>query len=240
MLGVLKNQWSKAQLGYPRVNTRNFSIYGLVLYLPLWHPELNGSTITSKDLNAISCTVTGATHNPPTSRTFDGASDKISIGAPTALNFAAGDFSVLGWANPSSKATDLAVFGTTDATTRRRISLRSNAFSRTENDGTMAEVYPNAGVSGTGIDADTWTHLAGVYNSTDSKIYSYKNGGGEQSAAADGTLDAATANYVGADPSGGADQWWFPQYIGEVWVYSRALIAIEVLHIYNATKWRYL
>ncbi len=27
--------------------------------------------------------------------------------------------------------------------------------------------------------------------------------------------------------------------IGEVWVYSQALSALEISHIYNATKWRY-
>ena len=61
----------------------NFPIDSLILYIPFGHPELNGSPFTSKDLNAFTCTVTGATHVPPTHRLFAGDDDvafAVSVG----------------------------------------------------------------------------------------------------------------------------------------------------------------
>lgn len=54
-----------------RIWKRPYPLNGLVLHLPLWHPELTGSTIISKDLNAHSCEVTGTTWGIQ-GRAFDG------------------------------------------------------------------------------------------------------------------------------------------------------------------------
>lgn len=78
-VGVNRNLWATRQSGLLAPKQMNFSIDRLQLYLPLWHPELSGTTIISKDLNAHSCTVTGAIHNPPTHRFFDGNDDKIVV-----------------------------------------------------------------------------------------------------------------------------------------------------------------
>lgn len=55
-----KNLWANNMIGGLTPYKRNFPLNGLALYLPLWHPELTGSTIISKDLNAHSCVVAGA------------------------------------------------------------------------------------------------------------------------------------------------------------------------------------
>lgn len=62
-----------------------FPIDGLVLYAPLWHPELSGSPFKSKDLNAHSCVVTQAAWGI-TGRTFNGNGDFISLPVTAILN----------------------------------------------------------------------------------------------------------------------------------------------------------
>lgn len=90
-----KNMWrNKGRL--------NFPINGLVLYAPLWHPELNTSPFISKDLNAHSCTVTGATWGIQ-GRTFDGSDDSITVPAAASIaNIFDSGGTLEAWINPSS------------------------------------------------------------------------------------------------------------------------------------------
>ena len=79
MLGVKRNLWATQQSGLYAPKRMNFPLDSLELYLPLGHPELSGSPIVSKDLNAHSCTVIGAVHVPPTHRAVDATDDKITV-----------------------------------------------------------------------------------------------------------------------------------------------------------------
>lgn len=76
-IGVNRNLW-RTRSGL--VTRGNFSIDRLALYLPLWHPEMNAATIVSKDLNAVSCTVTEAVWGAQ-GYTFDLVNDNINCGA---------------------------------------------------------------------------------------------------------------------------------------------------------------
>ncbi len=76
--GVTKNMWRRTQSGLYAPDRAIVPSNNLSLYLPLWHPELNGSTIVSKDLGARTFTVTGATWGI-TGRTSAGTDDDISI-----------------------------------------------------------------------------------------------------------------------------------------------------------------
>ncbi len=75
--GVTRNLWRRTQSGLYAPDRAIVPSNNLSLYVPLWHPELNGATIVSKDLNAKSFTVTGATWGI-TGRTFAGTDDDIS------------------------------------------------------------------------------------------------------------------------------------------------------------------
>ncbi len=76
--GVRKNMWRRTQSGLYAPDRAIVPSNNLSLYLPLWHPELNGATIVSKDLGARTFTVTGATWGI-TGRTSAGTDDDISI-----------------------------------------------------------------------------------------------------------------------------------------------------------------
>jgi len=73
---------------------------GLVLYLPFYHPELQGSPIISRDIYEHSCAVTGALWTP-LGRNFDGADDIINCGSASILdNLAA--MTIILWVKPDT------------------------------------------------------------------------------------------------------------------------------------------
>ena len=199
----------------------------LVLYLPLY--ELDGASFMSADAYGHLCTISGALWTPR-GRSFDGSDDKISCGTPSALNFGAGSFTIEGWVHYTAVATDKPIFGSTDSSNRRRISLRSNAFSRNNNAPELQEV------TFTAVTANIWHHLVGVYDADGGKMKVYLDGEFEKQGDASGTLDPATENWIGANPH---PVWWLPGLVGEVRLYNRALNPPEIQHNYLATKRRY-
>lgn len=206
----------------------------LVLYLPLYIKD-SGSFL-SRDEYGHLCTVTGALWTPQ-GRSFDGSDDKINLGTPGALNFGAGSYTIEAWCFTTAAAMDRAYFGSRDPANRRRISLRSNAFSRCNNAGVLAEIYPNGGPS---LSANIFHHLVGIYDAAAGKLISFLDIETRKEANASGTLDPAAANYAGADPGqGGGDRWWLAGLIGEMRIYNRALSPLEVQQNWLATKWRY-
>lgn len=82
------NIWSR--------NIFPFDMENVVLYLPLWQEDMQGSTILGYDRYHNSGTVTGATYGY-TGRTFVAATpDYIEVTpTPSQLNFTSGDFSII-------------------------------------------------------------------------------------------------------------------------------------------------
>lgn len=58
---------------------------GCLLYVPFWHPSLNGDTFRSTDRNRYLLTNSGSTHKPYQGRDLDGVNDGMSLGSQSAL-----------------------------------------------------------------------------------------------------------------------------------------------------------
>jgi len=92
-------------------------------------------------------------------------------------------------------------------------------------------------VSSTSVCSSDWTHLVGVYNGTDSKIY--VNGVLERTSnpfAISSVAATSTAGVIGAEYDG-TDEW--NGTIDEVLVFNRSLSADEILALYNASANQY-
>lgn len=231
--GVKQNLWRRQQRGLFAPVRRNFPIDGLVLYAPLWHPELNVSPFTSKDLNAHSCSVTGATWGIQ-GRTFDGVDDYINCGSAASLHFGGTAITVLAWLKPSA-LTDEQIIKHRDILDAQSGNWQ---FYLLANGGLYFNFWSGGvnkeGLStNTGFMSTTSFNFAGVtYDGSNIKHWhqGVQNG---NAVAATGTIDTVTfpvliaARYLAA-------------LIGEVYLYSRALSAFEILQIYLSTLWRYV
>ncbi len=73
---------------------------GLVIYLPFYSTDLQGSSLTSKDINNYSCAVTGALWGNK-GRTFDATDDTIAV-----TGLSANLYSILFWWKPTNARTN--------------------------------------------------------------------------------------------------------------------------------------
>ena len=208
----------------------------LQLYLPLWHPELSGSPIVSKDFNLISCTVYGATHSPPSGRTFDGINDYIDVGNPASLQLTH-PFTFEVWYKQSNlcsqRAQNEALGGKYDGTNKkgyRFFLYTSDNLYFTTWDGTN---YSEPGASFTYV--NQWVHIVGTHNGATARLY-FNGVLVNSQSTNNGIADAACNFHIGRLEIGGAPATGF---IGEVRLYSRVLNAAEILHNYNGTRGRY-
>ena len=233
---------------------RKFPIDSLPLYVPLGYPELSGSPFLSKDLNAHSCTVTGATHVPPVSRTFDG-DDFIDTGNSFQSTFQS-SFSFGGWVKPDDGHPGIGkvLIGTNDEGPEMQASFQLLAtgavtFVYEESDNIVrAETDDPVFTDG----AQGFHQVFAVGDSTIGgvgglKVY-FDGVVKALDATNNGNTSAATfANYVNAfnvylgalNNDGSASGFWNGS-MGEFWIYSKALSAAEILHIYNRTLRRYV
>lgn len=209
----------------------------LLLYLPLY--LFKGSSFKSVDRYKRSCTVTGALWRP-NGRHFDGSDDLVSCGDITQINEAT-LLSVDCWFKADNVDPD------DDAFWGKRVSgdVEVAAYF------SVGDCYNKIAITGQyatfnqSLDTSLWYHHALVYNGSGAtnsdKLKAYLNG------------VAKTLTFTGAPPTAigdltdapftvgaklaGKSHW--DGRVGEIRVYSRALSAAEVLHNYNATKWRY-
>lgn len=230
-VGVRNNLWRRKS---GLVTRRNFPIDGLVFYAPLWHPELSGSPFLSKDLNAHSCTVTGATWGL-WGRSFNGASDKIAL-PMNAFN------------SLSSGTIELLVYPTKNGDIFRAY-VDASLFLAFQRSATKLTIYGRVGWA-TQFSADTdevlplnaWSHIAWTKTGTTHVIY--VNG-----AVAPITWTVTTDKSVYFNSLGGvsvqydlgsvAGVDWFGGIQGEGRIYNRALSLPEMQHNHLRTKWRW-
>jgi len=232
--GVKQNLWRRQQSGLYALSRRNFAIDGLVFYAPLWHPELAGSPFLSKDLNAHSCTVTGATWGSQ-GRTFDGTDDRVDAGNPAALDIT-GAITIELWFKTTRLATDqyiLSKFAANYAACQYLLQQDGTDYLRFYSGapGGAARASSLAAIS-----SGQWYHVVGEWNGANTLMYLDTV---RQTDAAGGIAPVSVATNVlfGGHVSGGED---WQGAMGEVRVYNRALSAVEVMHNYQSTKWRYL
>jgi len=208
----------------------------LVLYLPLWHPNLNGSSFLSRDQNHHSCTVTGATWGV-TGRTFDGTDDYIVL--PNACFLpGTGDFTLEFWFKvPDTSAGTQVIFDSGSGVEFGNVFL---AFDT--NGKIIFEINDSSGAialtSTTAWDDDAWHHcVLSATRSANAVLY--------VAGVSDGTLDIsgdlltisnAQLRRIGTRLDSALD---LTGIIGEFRVYHRALSAGEIQHNYLTNKWRF-
>jgi hypothetical protein len=230
LVGVKRNLWFTEQ---GRVKRANFPIDGLVLYAPLWHPELSGSPFLSKDLNAHTCTVTGATWGLQ-GRTFNGTSDYIDCGSNGVL-FPSGDLTIEAWIQKndalteagivncyaSNKGYDLTIFGDNNFLFR---------YWASDGHAQLYAAFPAASP----FAINTWFHL--VVGRSGDTLVGWVNCNALTPVAVTGTLVVPAVSLRIGSQQGA-------QYLkgleGEVRIYNRALSLAEVQHNRNVTRWRY-
>jgi len=76
------------------------------------------------------------------------------------------------------------------------------------------------------IPTNTWTHLAGVFDGTNIRLY--RNGTQVASTAATGNMTNTQSQNTGIGARSSSDQHWFPGNIDDVRIYSRALTVGEI------------
>ena len=216
---------------------------GLALYLPLWHPELTGGTIVSKDPNAHSCTVTGAVWTSQ-GRSFDGTDDKITIANHPALNIT-GALTLEAWARCTLYTAAGTVFGSilemvnaATPTDNYDLLLTYNAVGPTL---TLYFVWYNGAYQTTSVDNgwiyNQWCHYVVTYNY--GTVTLYRDGVNIKSESGKLALISSTGNTLQIGKYAVGSQGWFKDMIGEVRIYNRALTPEEIQQNYLATKSRY-
>ena len=205
-----------------------------VLYLPLY--ELDGAKIRSKDAYGHLATVTGALWTPQ-GRTFVAAGgDRIVVPDAASIDFT-NALTLIAWVKLSAIDAWNGVIGkATTIWSQTSYTLRvllDNTFSA---DLSADGVTPVALTVAGALSKDVWYHLATTFNRPDRVLY--KNGVSVATSSWDndvfvGTSDIYLGKYAG-------DSATVSGTIGEVFLYNRALTALEIQHIYLATKWRYV
>ena len=247
--GVGSSLWMKKGSGLYAPSRRRFSINGLVLYAPLWHPQLSGSPFNAWNIangGVHSCTVFGAIWGP-TGRTFDGIDNKIVVPDHASLHPTTA-FTQEIWVYIDPAATYLdgsfAHIFTSGVSTDYGLFWDDRGGALGTNK-LQAQLY--GGVSGDSfiggnndITSAGWYHILQTYDKDLGGTEEHKliiNGVVVATGDFSATMEAGgTTVYLGARPN---DTTFAEVIIGEVRIYNRALTLAEIQHIYQSTKWRY-
>ena len=214
----------------------------LALYLPLWHPDLIGSPIISKDLNAHSCTVVGATWGLQ-GRTFAGGDDYISVPNHAALNFGTGDFSVGIWFKTSYVAANTVLIGKTAKAGFAagfpgwNLILLSPGIQFLVCDGTEYVTPSYATDHRDGL----WHFLLATWVAA-TEVASLSVDGAAFTTGTTPNIDSidnTSSLELGRSLGDGTPTSFFTGAQGEAWAWNRALSLGEGQQIRNATRWRY-
>lgn len=218
----------------------NFPLPGLVLYLPFGHPELSGSPIISKDLDAHSFVVSGTTHGL-LGRTFDG-DDKIK---KAIANFRSGDSqgTIVAW-HKGTGSGDL--FSSADEATSGYF------FEFQLNSGYLRVLQRNNDATDTLLASSTLTndnawHCSFLCSSGTAWSMFVDEGAAEamtiQVGSNTGDWFADTGNrdniIVGALNRDGGEEGLLTAIVGELHIYDHLFTLPERRQVRNATKWRY-
>ena len=216
----------------------------LVLYLPLH--EKDGSSFMSKDAYGHFCTATGALWTPQ-GRLFDGADDVINLGSPAALdNIFDGGGTYIAWLYLDTFGEEGEGKIIDKAHTSFLVSDRVAVRTYTKSILLYKTFSAAAGTWMTGDNtllASAWYQVGVTYNadSKDNNPIFYINGVTSttyEETTPDDTRnsDAADTLYIGNSAAGTRA---YDGKMGELFAYNRILTALEILHNYQATIWRY-
>ena len=214
-----------------RIDSPEDFIYdpSLVLYAPLHKKD--GSSFMSDDAYGHLCTVTGALWTSQ-GRDFDG-DDDIDLGDPASLNFGTGNFTVEAIVKvPPTAAQRLIVDKYIGIGWQLYVTSLGKAYWWTR-DATYTTNNTCSSVSA--IDDNIFHHLVGVRDGNNILLY-VDAGTPVTNTPGDTNVTAAVDCTIGATR---IPDTWLIGTIGEVRIYSRALIPLEIQRNYLASKWRY-
>lgn len=206
----------------------------LVLYLPLH--QLDGASFMSKDAYGYLATVTGATWGIQ-GRTFAGA-EFIDLGTDAVWSLGANDFTLAWWEKRDNTTNTLSSFGFGTAGYQPwQIQSIDTELKLWMTEADLSWSMSSAAVSWGVIGAGVWsfyalTRLGSVFKlyKTESEVDTFTDAGTVWA-------DSGYSFRIGSSQGG--------QYLvgtmGEVIIHvSRAASLIELIHIRNSTKWRYI
>ncbi len=202
-----------------------------VMFQPFWHPDLSGAVFNSVDSYERTSTVIGAVQGAQ-GRTFDATDDSIVVPASASLTFGTGNWSWLTWVSMprANNKFILGKGGVGDYAWRAEVEAGAT---RLYFKGEASFVSANAL-----FDASAFTFIAAVRVGNDCLFY--RSGAlfsTSVGALTTGNDDTNTDLFIGSrtGTSNALDG-----TMGELLMYNRALIADEILYIYNQTKGRYI
>jgi len=194
----------------------------LVLYLPLY--KLDGASFMSKDAYGHQATVTSALWTPQ-GRSFDGIDNTITI--PAHASLAPTALTVICWIKTSTKTMSFWSGYSAGGANGLGISIDGNGFVEVSIPFVALIVQGAVDVT-TGV----WVHCA-VTKDASGNYALYIDG------VADGTGSQVTAPLWADWVLGKAELPYFNGTMGESLGWNRALSLAEILHNYQATKWRF-
>ena len=175
---------------------------------------------------------------------FNGSSSKINL---TAGSFTyTSQFSITAWIKLKSTQANQTILENYDylSSTSRGFNFRVHTGDKLKFDGYYSDATRTDALSSTSIPLNTWTHVAAVYNSTNSSIKLYINGSevsyttqtyNAMQYHSNCAVNIGALTYGTGSGAGSNDQQWFNGHIDELRVYDDALTATEIGYIANNT-----
>jgi len=233
-----RSLWMTRKSGLQAPKQISPSLNGLVLYAPLWHPELNGSPFLSKDLNAHTLTVTGATWTSQGRQFVAGTNQKVVV--PYNAAFALQNLTIQVVLKMDTVSGAVFQFFGRDTTLQWMMRQFNNTsvgihMYLVEDDDTNHVVQ-----TGYPLVVDQWYVLQETYDGTTQRIF-LDNAvptltGATPSVAWSGNIKANTNDiYLGVRSDGYGD---FDGQIAEVLIWNRALSSTERSREYVEAKRR--
>lgn len=163
---------------------------------------------------------------------FDGSTTWIDLNGPEFKNGPVEGFTLAFWVNHSgsgSPQTMIDALSTDHGNGLFHVEIRSNGvrfFHRNETNQTVFNINP-----GPVLEANTWVHFAGTYDSASAEVKTYLNGEESHSATGSGTC---SANWdISAGIGHHKNDRWFGGLLDEYYLFNRGISADEVMDVMN-------
>ena len=212
----------------------------LLINLPFWHPDCQGSSFVSRDAQRFTMTNTGPTGGS-TGLLYDGSDDLSTFPDDPLWTFGTSDLAFEFWLKTPSTASRQ-VFTQSNDTDNDYLWVRKldalQLFVR-ENSANILTVTTDDVV----VVANVWAHfvvtrLSGTWYVYKDKVSKAITVGGTVGAGAT-FPNFTTPPRIGARLSGGVNYEFLNGTLGEFRAYYEGMTAAEVTQNYEVTKWRY-